>query len=215
MRTTLCLPARDEEATVGRIVSIARGLVDEVLVVDDGSADATAAVAAAAGARVVSSGGVGKGGAMRLGVHEAGGDVVAFCDADIANFGPHFVTRLVEPLLTGDDVFVKGSYRRDGGRVTELVARPLLRLLFPHLAHVRQPLAGECAARRETLARVPFEDGWAVDIGLVLDLSPIVQVDLGERVHHSRPLDELVPQAEAVMRTMLARAGRDALVAIG
>ena len=208
MRTTLCLPARDEEATVGPIVAIARGLVDEVLVVDDGSTDRTAAVAAAAGARVVSSDGVGKGGAMQLGVHEARGDVIAFCDADITNFAPHFVTRLLEPLAGGDDVFVKGSYRREGGRVTELVARPLLRLLFPHLAHIRQPLAGECAARRERFRSVPFEDGWGVDIGLVLDLSPIVQVDLGERVHHNRPLDELAPQAEAVMRTMLERAER-------
>lgn len=207
MRTTLCLPARDEEATVGRIVEIARGLVDEVLVVDDGSIDRTAPVAADAGARVVSAGGVGKGGAMKLGVHEAGGDIVAFCDADISNFGPHFVTRLLEPLLAGDDLFVKGYYRRDGGRVTELVARPLLRLLFPHLAHIRQPLAGECAARRSTLEAVPFEEGWGVDIGLVLDLSPVVQVDLGERVHHNRPLDELAPQAEAVMQAMLARAG--------
>lgn len=207
MRATLCLPARDEEATVGRIVGISRGLVDEVLVVDDGSNDRTAEVAAAAGARVVSSGGVGKGGAMELGVQEATGDIVVFCDADIRNFGPHFVTRLLEPLAGGDDVFVKGFYRRDGGRVTELVARPLLRTLFPHLAHIRQPLAGECAARRETFQRVPFVEGWGVDIGLVLDLSPIVQVDLGERVHNSRPLHELVPQAEAVMRTMLARAG--------
>lgn len=213
MRTTLCLPARDEEATVGRIVDIARGLVDEVLVVDDGSTDGTAAAAAAAGARVVSSGGAGKGEAMELGVQEATGDIVAFCDADICNFGTHFVTRLLEPLLAGDDVFVKGHYRRDGGRVTELVARPLLRALFPHLAHIRQPLAGECAARRDRFLRVAFEPGWGVDIGLVLDLSPIVQVDLGERVHVSRPLHELVPQAEAVMQAMLARAGL--LVPIG
>lgn len=213
MRTTLCLPARDEEGTVGGIVAISRDLVDEVLVVDDGSTDRTGAVAAAEGARVVSSGGVGKGGAMRLGVQEARGDVVVFCDADIRNFAPHFVTRLIEPLADGDDVFVKGWYRRDGGRVTELVARPLLRMLFPDLAHIRQPLGGECAARRERFAAARFEDGWAVDIGLVLDLSPIVQVDLGERVHDSRPLHELVPQAEAVMQAMLARAGL--LVPIG
>jgi glucosyl-3-phosphoglycerate synthase len=208
VRTTLCLPARDEEATIGRIVEVARELVDEILVVDDGSSDRTAALAARAGARVVSTGGVGKGGAMRLGVEEAKGEVVAFCDADIRNFAPHFVTRLLAPLASGDDVFVKGFYRRDGGRVTELVARPLLRTLFPHLAHIRQPLAGECAARRTTFRRVAFEDGWGVDIGLVLDLSPIVQVDLGERIHQSRPLHELVPQAEAVVRTMLGRAER-------
>jgi glucosyl-3-phosphoglycerate synthase len=131
------------------------------------------------------------------------------------------VVGLLGPLLTTDDVlFVKGFYRRpldgragEGGRVTELMARPVLRVLFPELADLRQPLGGECAASRQVLERLPFVEGWGVDIGLVLDVAhrygvhALAQVDLGERVHHNRPLDELGPQAEAVLRTALARAG--------
>jgi glucosyl-3-phosphoglycerate synthase len=230
-RVTLCLPARDEAPTVGAIVGVARRelaeVVDEVLVVDDGSTDGTAAVARAAGARVVSSPGAGKGRAMWRGVQEAEGDVVAFCDADLRNFAPRFVTGLLGPLLTEDGVaFVKGWYERpfegqagQGGRVTELMAKPALRVLFPALAPVLQPLGGECAARRDVLEQVPFVEGWGVDIGLVIDVAEVfgmaalAQVDLGERVHRNRPLEELGPQAEAILRTALARAGLGAPVA--
>jgi glucosyl-3-phosphoglycerate synthase len=144
-----------------------------------------------------------------------------YCDADVRNFGAEFVVGLLGPLLTTDDVlFVKGHYRRpfdgragEGGRVTELMARPVLRVFFPELADLRQPLGGECAAPRGVLAQLPFVEGWGVDIGLVLDVAnrygtrSLAQVDLGERVHHNRPLDELSPQAEAVLRTALSRAG--------
>ena len=227
-RVTVCLPARDEEETVGAIVAgvgqalVTRlPLVDEVLVVDDGSQDATAVAAVAAGARVVETGGVGKGGAMWTGLLHSSGDVVVFCDADVRNFSPGFVVGLLGPLLTDDDVgFVKGFYDRpldgsagQGGRVTELLAKPLLRALFPHLARVAQPLAGECAGRRDVFEQVPFAEGYGVDIALLLDvvarfgLGAVVQVDLGERVHRNRPIEELVPQADAVLRTALSRAG--------
>lgn len=227
-RVTVCLPARDEEATVGSIVATIvaelvddAGLVDEVLVVDDGSSDATAAVARAAGARVVATSGLGKGGAMWTGASQAGGDLIAFCDADVRAFSASFVVGLLGPLLADDDVaFVKAFYERpygdlpgQGGRVTELVAKPLLRRLFPHLAGVLQPLAGECASRRDVLERLPFVEGYGVDLGLVIDVvelfgaGALAQVDLGRREHRNRPLDELAPQAEAVLATALARAG--------
>lgn len=227
-RVTVCLPARDEEATVGSIVATIvaelvddAGLVDEVLVVDDGSSDATAAVARGAGARVVGTSGLGKGGAMWTGASEAGGELIAFCDADVRAFSASFVVGLLGPLLADDDVaFVKAFYERpygdlpgQGGRVTELVAKPLLRRLFPHLAGVLQPLAGECASRRDVLERLPFVEGYGVDLGLVIDVvelfgaGALAQVDLGRREHRNRPLDELAPQAEAVLATALARAG--------
>lgn len=227
-RVTVCLPARDEGATVGSIVATIvgelmddKGLVDEVLVVDDGSNDATAAVARCAGARVVATSGLGKGGAMWTGVSEAEGDLIAFCDADVQGFSASFVVGLIGPLLLDDDVaFVKAFYERpygdlpgQGGRVTELVAKPLLRRLFPHLAGLLQPLAGECASRREVLERLPFVEGYGVDLGLVIDVverfgaGALAQVDLGHREHRNRPLGELAPQADAVLATVLARAG--------
>jgi glucosyl-3-phosphoglycerate synthase len=233
---TVCLPARDEEATVGRIVGVLRrelvdhvALVDEILVIDDGSVDGTAATARAAGSRVIDANAVladhgpsrGKGDAMWRGLFEADGDLVVFCDADVRNFGPRFVVGLLGPLLTDDAIgFVKGFYERpldgragEGGRVTELVARPLLSLLFPALTTVVQPLAGECAARREVLEAVPFVDGYGVEMGLLVDVArrfgidALAQVDLGNRVHRNRPLPELAEQSMAILQTALDRAG--------
>lgn len=233
LAVTVCLPARDEEATVGAIVRRVRRhlvdahpLVDEVLVVDDGSADATAAVAREAGARVVAGTGGGKGGAMQAGLAAAEGDVIVYCDADVRGFRPSFVVGLLGPLLRGDGVvFTKGFYERplggrpgEGGRVTELLAKPLLRALFPALASLDQPLAGECAAPRAVLEQVPFVCGYGVDIALVIDVAErfgagaLAQVDLGRRTHRNRPLAELAPQAEAVLAAALSRAGLDGVV---
>jgi glucosyl-3-phosphoglycerate synthase len=233
-RVSVCLPARDEEPTVGAIVdTIVRelvqgaGLVDEVLVLDDHSSDRTAAVARAAGARVVQAADVlpehgeghGKGEAMWKSLYAAEGDLVVWCDADLTEFAAHFVTGLVGPLLTTDVAFVKGFYDRradgpvGGGRVTELVARPAIALLFPDLASVVQPLSGEYAGRRSALEQVPFVHGYGVELGLLIDLSErfglesLAQVDLGVRHHRNRPLDQLSPQALAVLHTALAKAG--------
>jgi glucosyl-3-phosphoglycerate synthase len=232
---SVCLPARNEATTVGAIVETIRaelvdrvGLVDEVLVIDDHSADRTAAVAEAAGARVVAvddvlpelGPGEGKGEALWKSVAAADGDLIVWCDADITDFGTRFVTGLVGPLLTRPEVdFVKGFYdrpvgtaRHGGGRVTELVARPTIALLFPHLASIVQPLAGEYAGRRELLEQLPFVQGYGVDLGLLVDIADlegsgvIAQVDLGTRRHRNRTLDELGPQALAVMQTALRRA---------
>lgn len=231
---SVCLPARDEAETVGTIVEIIRrelvdevGLVDEIVVVDDHSTDDTARVAALAGARVVDArttlpeaGGPGKGQALWKSLHESTGDIVLWCDADIDHFGAHFIAGLAGPLLTHPEVsFVKGTYDRPlvdgdgGGRVTELVARPLLANLFPELAAIGQPLSGEYGGRRRLLERLPFIDGYGVDIALLIDASRaagiegIADVDLGERRHRNRTLDELGPQATAVTRAALSRAG--------
>lgn len=232
---SICLPARDEAATVGAIVElllaevVRPGLADEVLVVDDHSEDRTAEVAAAAGARVVAvdavlpelGPGAGKGEALYKSVAAARGDLIVWCDADITDFGSRFVIGLLGPLLTTPDIaFVKGFYDRPvgedphgGGRVTELVARPVIATLFPHLASIVQPLSGEYAGRRSLLERLPFVQGYGVDLGLLADIADadgtevIAQVDLGTRRHRNRPLDELGPQALAVLQTALRRAG--------
>jgi glucosyl-3-phosphoglycerate synthase len=235
-RVSVCLPARNEAGTIGatvatihRILMLDYPVVDELVVMDDGSTDATAEVAAAAGATVVTAAEVlpeygtehGKGQAMWRAVHVTSGEIVVFCDADIQRFDPGFVLGLVGPLVTRDDVsFVKGYYDRpldgrpgEGGRVTELMARPLISVFFPHLAGLHQPLAGECAARRDVLEAVPFVGGYGVDLGLLIDVSEqfgpagLVQCDLGERVHRNRPLNELGVQALAILQLALVRAG--------
>ena len=232
--TSVCLPARNEAETVGVIVErvAAHPLVDEVVVVDDHSDDGTGEAAAAAGATVVRAAdmlteygnGPGKGQALWKAVASSTGELVAFCDADVRDFKPHFITGLLGPLLADPDIaFVKAYYRRPGpegqprggGRVTELVARPVLHLLFPDLADVIQPLAGEFAARRDVFERLPFVDGYGVDIGLLIDaaracgVERLAQVDLGVRTHRNRPLDDLGPMATIVLMTALRRAGFD------
>jgi glucosyl-3-phosphoglycerate synthase len=203
------LPARNEAETVGAIVhAIARDLadlVDRIVVVDDGSVDATPVVAELAGARVVPSrGGPGKGQAMRAGVDAITTDIVVFCDADLYEFESHFVKAVYRRPL--------GDRPDEGGRVTELVARPLLSLLYPELEHVVQPLGGEYAGRRSVFEAIPFDDGYGVDVGLLIDVAErygvdaIAQVDLGVRLHRNRPLRQLVPQARAVMAAVLERA---------
>lgn len=228
-RISVCIPARDEEATVGAVVDVIvrqlverHPLVDEVLVIDDRSSDRTAAIATSAGARVVAADDVlpqlgsatGKGEALWKSLAASTGDIVVWCDADVRGFDPRFITGLAGPLLLDDEVdFVKGWYERNSGRVTELTARPVLALLFPHLTAFAQPLSGEYAGRRSLLERLPFATGYGVDIALLIDIAAeiglerMAQVDLGVRVHRNRPLEELSAQAVAVLRAALDRAG--------
>jgi glucosyl-3-phosphoglycerate synthase len=234
-QVSVCLPARDEEETISAIVREVReqlcgedGLVAEVVVVDDGSTDRTAEVARSVGARVVAEAdilpdagpGSGKGNALWKSLYECRGDIVCWLDADLRNFSADYVVRLVEPLLRQPDiVFVKAYYHRSyegaptgGGRVTELVARPLLSLLFPKLTDIVQPLGGEYAGRRDALELLPFVEGWGVELGLLIDVverfgrSAVAQIDLGVREHRNWPLAELAPQALAVLATGLRRA---------
>jgi glucosyl-3-phosphoglycerate synthase len=240
-RVSVVLPAHNEEATVGAIVSTIREhlvdripLVDELIVVDSRSTDRTAQVARAAGAEVVSQDAMtrglprltGKGDALWAGLAAAEGDIVAFVDADLREFRPHFVTGLIGPLLTDPSVdFVKGFYHRPlvgatgveadgGGRVTELMARPLLNLFWPELAGFVQPLAGEYAGRREVLERVPFVSGYGVETAMLIDLLELVgldalaQVDLGERKHRHQDTAALGRMSAQIMLTAWSRLQR-------
>jgi glucosyl-3-phosphoglycerate synthase len=229
---SVVLPALDEEATVGAIVAGVRslaGLVDEVVVLDSGCTDRTAEVAAAAGARVVHRDDVlpelgpsrdGKGEVLWKALHVTSGDVVVYLDADLVEFRPSFVTGLLGPLFADPDVLmVKAFYDRPlldvsatgGGRVTELLARPLLGLWFPQLAGVVQPLAGEYAARRCLLENLPFAPGYGVETGLLIDtvtrfgLGALAQVDLGERRHGHQSTAALGRMAAAILHTVARR----------
>ncbi|MCM1950190.1 glucosyl-3-phosphoglycerate synthase [Streptomyces sp. G2] len=239
---SVVLPALNEEATVGDIVRAIRRelmteevpLVDELVVIDSGSTDRTAEVAAAAGARVVSRDGIlpripavpGKGEVLWRSLMVTSGDVVCFVDADLRDFSADFVTGIVGPLLTDPDVeFVKAMYDRpfgdtpgQGGRVTELVARPLLNLHWPRLAGFVQPLGGEYAARRSLLERLPFPVGYGVELGLLVDalhtvgLDALAQVDVGVRKHRHQDGQALGRMAAAIYRTAQLRLSRGHLV---
>jgi glucosyl-3-phosphoglycerate synthase len=231
-----CLPARNESGTIARIVGTLRadlldtGVIDELIVIDDHSTDDTAELARAAGARVIASEdilpeygeGHGKGEVLWKSLLVSTGDIVLWCDTDLRDFHHRFISGLLGPLLVDPDVaFVKGYYQRPeangegGGRVTELVARPLVALLFPELVPIRQPLSGEYGGRREILEQLPFVEGYGVEMGLLIDIARLAgadamaQVDLEVRHHRNRPLAELGPQAMAIMQTVLRRVDRD------
>ncbi|MFF0748206.1 glucosyl-3-phosphoglycerate synthase [Streptomyces sp. NPDC004267] len=241
-KVSVVLPALNEEATVGTIVSVIRRelmteavpLVDELVVVDSGSTDRTAEVAAAAGARVVARDAIlpripavpGKGEVLWRSLMVTSGDVICFVDADLKDFSADFVTGIVGPLLTDPDVdLVKAMYDRplgdepgQGGRVTELVARPLLNLHWPQLAGFVQPLGGEYAARRSLLERLPFPVGYGVELGLLVDalhtvgLDALAQVDVGVRKHRHQDGRALGRMAAAIYRTAQLRLSRGHLV---
>ena len=238
---SVVLPARNEAATVGDIVRALRvelvdavPLVDEIVVVDSGSTDRTGEEARRAGALVVRQGAVlphlgdrrGKGEALWKSLLVARGDVVAFIDADLRCFDTQFAVGLLGPLLTEPSVhFVKGFYDRPldtgaqvlpagGGRVTEMLARPLLSVHWPQLAGFVQPLAGEYAARRALLEGIPFVSGYGVEIAMLVDvfeavgLHGMAQVDLGTRQHRNSGDLELGRMAAQVYLALLSRLER-------
>ncbi len=237
-RVSVVLPARNEQRTLGGIVGTIHsdlvdhvGLVDEVVVMDSRSTDATAQLARKSGAKVFAVDEVlpwlgprdGKGEALWKSLAVTTGDIVVFLDADLIEFSTHYVTGLLGPLLTQPGIsFVKAAYERPltfgthgaltgGGRVTEFAARPVLNAYWPELAGFLQPLAGEYAARREALERVPFVCGYGVEVGLLIDLLQddglfaLAQVDLGHRRHRNRGDAELVAMASAVLQAAARR----------
>ena len=224
------IPARNEERAIGSIVRSLGGRGHEAIVVDSASTDATGASAAASGAQVIRSDLPGKGRALRLGVAAASAEVVVFCDADLAAFDPGWIDRLGAPLSDPGVHLVKPVYGRplrrpggepaagEGGRVTEILARPLLSALAPDVAGLAQPLAGEYAARRRVLMECGFPDGYGVEIALLLQIAErygarsVAEVDLhADRWHRNRSLHELSAIASDVLRsamTVLENQGR-------
>jgi glucosyl-3-phosphoglycerate synthase len=241
-RISVVLPARDEEQTVGGIVAeVCRllvedvGLVDEVIVIDSRSSDSTASVAASAGAAVYHQDQIlpgqprmdGKGDALWKGLAASTGDIVLFVDSDLRDFNAHFIVALLGPLLCeAGVVFVKAHYLRPlvtdqvtvpggGGRVTELVARPLINMFWPRLAGFVQPLAGEYGGYRHVLEKIPFATGYGVEFAMLIDLLNLVgldalaQVDLGTRTHRHHDIEALGRMAAQILHTASARLQRE------
>lgn len=232
---SLVLPARNEAETIRGVVEsgtiLLDRLVDEIVVLDGGSTDGTAELAAESGATVHQDAQIlpqfgptlGKGDALWRSLTVTSGDIVAFVDTDIRNPDPRFVWGIVAPLLLDDGIdFVKGFYDRPievggvlqpsgGGRVTELMARPLFNLFWPPLAGLVQPLSGEYAGRRSVLERVPFFAGYGVETGLLIDVlaacgvDAIAQVDVGRRIHRNQDLQGLSRMAFAIAHVVMRR----------
>jgi len=234
-RVSLVVPARNEAGTVGDVVGRVRerlvdtvSLVDEIVVIDSDSTDGTYDAAASAGADVHRASQIrpdlgthaGKGEAMWKSIFVTSGDLIVFMDADLTDWDAHFVPGLLGPLLTWPEVqLVKGFYERpgeqgplDGGRATELVARPLIALLYPALRDLVQPLAGEWAVRRSHFASLSVPTGYAVELAALVDTAAahgpgaLAQVDLGTRAHGHQPLLDLGAMAVQILAAALSRA---------
>jgi glucosyl-3-phosphoglycerate synthase len=246
-RIAVCIPTLDEADTIGSIVSIIRetlvrthGFVDEILVIDSGSEDSTREIAAAAGATVHLATDIlpdgerhhGKGENLWKALHVTSADIICYIDGDISNFHPGFITGLVGPLLADLEIdYVKAFYERPlaygdeshstgGGRVSEILIRPLISLFYPELAGILQPLSGEYAARRSTLESLAFPIGYGVEIAHLIDLARdgkidrIAQTDLVKRIHRNRDDDELGSMAFAILRVVLRRLQRDGRISL-
>lgn len=246
-RISVCIPTLDEAETIADIVTCIRQdlvegcrLVDEIIVMDSGSSDGTVEIARAAGATALLAAEVaphlenhpGKGENLWKSLHVASGDIICYVDGDISNFHSGFITGLVGPLLTDPAIdYVKAYYERPlangdgnpttgGGRVSEILIRPLISMFYPELAGVLQPLSGEYAARRETLESLAFPTGYGVEIAHLIDLTRdgkldrLAQTDLVRRVHRNRGEDELGAMAFALLKVVLRRLSRDGMLTL-
>lgn len=209
---TVVIPALNEAKRIAQVVAyaLADPVTAEVIVVDDSSIDDTFALARLAGARVVTSSMLGKGGSMQDGVGEASCEVLMYLDGDLSGLRAGIITDMCRPLLAHEADFVKARFGRGGGRVTVLTAKPMLHIFFPEIAHFAQPLGGIIAARKSLLQSLRFEDGYGVDVALLIDASlagaKLVEVDIGSLENDSQPLLDLSHMANEVGRVIFSRA---------
>ena len=212
VRASVLIPALNEGKRIAQVVAYARAdpATGEVIVIDNSSIDATAQLARSAGATVVTSTLLGKGASMRDGVALAKHDLLVYLDGDLSGLRKGIITQLVGPLARNEADFVKARFGRVGGRVTELTAKPMLKIFFPELAHFGQPLGGIISARKSLLQSLEFEDAYGVDIGLLLDShlagARLAEVDIGSLEHDSQPLQDLSFMANEVSRVIFSRA---------
>lgn len=211
---TVIIPVLNESATITSVVQFAWRcpLVNEVIVVDDGSIDGTPELASRAGARVITSTMLGKGASMEDGMREAMNEFIVYLDGDLDGLAEDAIEVLTAPLLSDSADFVKAKFSRKAGRVTVLTAKPLIRTYFPELAFLDQPLSGVMAARRSLLRQLSFENDYGVDVGLLLDAfmikARIAQTDIGSLEHRNHSLEALGEMATQVARALLERAAR-------
>lgn len=210
-KISVIIPAFNEESNIEVVIKTAQKseYVEEVIVVDNLSTDKTEEVSLKAGAKVVKCNMQGKGYAMEKGVAVSKYDIIVFLDADIPCYSEDVVHLLANPIIKHDVDFVKSTFDREGGRVTELVAKPMLKLLFPDLQYISQPLSGMIAGKREIFEKIEFEKDYGVDIGILLDVAnmkcKMEQIDIGKVENNSKDWKLLDKMATEVMRAMLKR----------
>lgn len=241
LKVSLCIPTLNEEKTIGKEIAILKTalmdrvpLIDEFAVIDSGSTDRTAEICASSGVDFLHSGDIlprfgfkrGKGENLWKGVYQLTGDIICFVDADISNIHPRFVYALIAPLLLNRNThYVKSFYERPmvhsngdirssgGGRVTEILVRPMFSLFYPELTQLFQPLSGEYAVRREILEKIPFPVGYGVETSHLLDvyehwgMDAFAQVDLDKRVHRNQSTSALGRMSFGILQSLLGRLG--------
>src|SRR5215471_6182401 len=209
---TVIIPALNEENTIKQVVEfcLLQPAVSEIIVVDDKSEDKTAAIAEQAGAKVIISASRGKGISMKEGIDAATNEVVIFLDADIDPYPENSIKDLTSPILNGEADFVKGAFARNAGRVTELVAKPLLAILFPGLSHFSQPLSGMIAGKKTFFRKIEFVNDYGVDIGILIDMylmkARVKEVNIGYIENKSKPWEALGKMSREVSRAIITKA---------
>ncbi len=209
---TVIIPVLNEGDTIENVVRFAFQCkqVTEVIVVDDKSLDETVAQAKKAGAKVITSTKLGKGASMKDGLLCAANDIIVFLDGDIDPYPERTIENLTQPLLDDKVDFVKACFGRNAGRVTELVAKPLLNILFPDLSHFSQPLSGMIAGKKILLQQLDFSDDYGVDIGILIDMhlmkARVAEINIGYITNNSKPWQELGKMSKEVSKTILSRA---------
>lgn len=208
---TVIIPALNEETTVGKVVALVKKspLVTEVLVVDDKSMDNTVDEARKEGATVITSTKLGKGTSMKDGILVAKNELIVFLDADIITYSDNIIEELTLPLLNDQADFVKSYFTRQAGRVTELVAKPLLSILYPSFPNFQQPLSGMIAGRKSFFSKCEFEEGYGVDIGILIDMhnlkARIAEVSIGNIENRMQSLEQLGKMSREVARTIMKK----------
>lgn len=211
VRISVVIPAFNEEKFIADVIKVVKSskVVDEIIVVDNNSSDNTSKIASSCGATVAFCKKQGKGYAMEKGLKLATGDIIIFIDGDICNYKKNFISKLINPIVRNEADFVKATFKRDGGRVTELLAKPLLALIFPELKIFDQPLSGIIAGRVDLFKSITFEKDYGVDVGILIDIyktkAKMQQVNIGEIKNQSQDWHSLIGMANEVARAILKR----------
>lgn len=208
---SVVIPARNEAKHIAKVINVVKKTknVNEIIVINNNSSDNTKEIAEKNGAIVYDCKKVGKGNAMTLGKTVATGDIILFIDADIDNYSENFIDKMVEPIINENYDFVKSTFERSGGRVTNLVAKPLLELTFPKLNKYSQPLSGIIAGKKSFFDKLVFEKDYGVDIGILIDAhklkSKIAEVNIGKIKNDSQDWKNLADMSKQVTKAILKR----------